>query len=81
MIEVSGMMDMMGAWMWLWGAVALAVIVLIAVLVARLLSGGPAPEQLSVGNAERELRRRYATGEIGHDEFLERTAILRREAE
>lgn len=78
---MSGMMDMMGAWMWLWGAVAVAVIVFIVVVVARLASGGSGSRELPGSAAEQELRRRYAAGELDHDEFLERSAILRREQE
>lgn len=78
---MSGMMDMMGAWMWLWGAVAVAVLVLIVVVVLRLVGGGSASRELPGSAAEQELRRRYAAGELDHDEFLERHAILRREQE
>lgn len=78
---MSGMMDMMGAWMWLWGAVAVAVIVLIVVVVVRQIGGGLGSRELPGSAAEQELRRRYAAGELDHDEFLERQAILRRDEE
>lgn len=78
---MSPMMDMMGVWMWLWGAVAVAVIVLIVVAVVRLAGRGSVSRELPGSAAEEELRRRYAAGELDHDEFLERQAILRREEE
>lgn len=80
---MSGMMDMMGVWMMVMGAVAVAVIALIVVVVVvvRLVGRGSGSRELPASAAQQELRRRYAAGELDHDEYLERSAILRREEE
>lgn len=78
---MGGMMEAMGAWMLLWGAVGVALLALLAVVTVRLIRRRADRRELAGGAAEQELRSRYAAGEIGHDEFLERSALLRREDE
>lgn len=80
-MDMPGMMGAMGWWMLLWGAIGVAVLTIVVVVAVRMVRGGSGSDQLTASPAEEELRRRYAAGEFGHDEFLERQAILRRQDE
>lgn len=66
------MSDWMGGWLALWAALAVALIVLAVVAtfwLVRHLSGGDRSHQ-------DVLARRYATGEISREEFLQRREDL-----
>ncbi|MFC7339883.1 SHOCT domain-containing protein [Saccharopolyspora griseoalba] len=73
---MNGMAGMM-AWMLLWGLIGLALLVLIIVaiiwLIRHMLTGRTGSDP-----AEEELRRRYAEGQIDHDEYQRRRAELRK---
>lgn len=75
------MMDGMGGmmvWMLLWGLIGLALLVLIIVAIIWLIRhmlAGPASRS---DPAEEELRRRYAAGDIDHEEYQRRRAELRK---
>lgn len=78
MMDMADMMGAMGWWMALWAAVLIALITLLVAGTVRLLRGRPHGERdLPQGHAEAELRRRYATGEIDHDDYAQRLTILR----
>jgi putative membrane protein len=70
------MSGLMGSWMVLWVLLALALIVLAVVatvwLVKHLSSSGSGPDD------RRILERRYASGEIDREEFLQRRDDLAR---
>ncbi|MGH3449308.1 MAG: hypothetical protein ACRDQW_00990, partial [Haloechinothrix sp.] len=76
------MMDAMVWWMALWGALGLALRALVGVVTVRLIRHRAADgHELSASPAEGALQQRYAAGEISHDEYLERLAILRNSQE
>lgn len=79
MMDMPGMMGAMGWWMLLWGAIGIAALTLVIIVAVRMVRGGSSSRELRESPAEEELRHRYAAGEFGHDEFLERRAILRHE--
>lgn len=67
----------MWAWMLLGALVALAILVLAVVATIRLVRRGRAVEpEPRTESAEEVLRRRYASGEIGEDEYLKRRSGL-----
>jgi putative membrane protein len=64
------------AWMWLWWIVGLALLVIVVWIVARRMrSSAPPPSRES---PEAILQRRYALGEIDHEEYEQRLTILRK---
>ena len=72
----GGMMDggmmsgMMGAWMVLWALIGLALLALVVVATVWLAKRiSPDPSDRSAG-ADEVLRRRYAAGEIAHEDFV-----------
>lgn len=78
MMDMFDMMGLMGWWMLLWGALGLALLTLVVAVLVRLVRGGsPGDRQLPAGQAEEQLRQRYAAGEIGHDEYVSALNILR----
>lgn len=75
------MMDGMGgmmAWMLLWGLIGLALLVLIIVAIIWLIRHMLAGPGSRSDPAEEELRRRYAAGDIDHEEYQRRRAELRK---
>ncbi|WP_051399896.1 SHOCT domain-containing protein [Haloechinothrix halophila] len=79
---MDGMMGM--GWMMLvWGLAGLAVLALVVAGVIWLVQssqdrGRPALDAADEDAAERELRRRYAAGEIDQEEYTRRLDTLRR---
>jgi len=67
-------MGQMGGWMVLWWGFGLVVLVLLVWLIAKAVGGtstrDDTPEQI--------LKRRYAQGEIDHDEYQRRLEDVRR---
>lgn len=67
-------MGQMGGWMVLWWGFGLVVLVLLVWLIAKAVGGtstrDDTPEQI--------LKRRYARGEIDHDEYRRRLEDVRR---
>ncbi|GGM51282.1 hypothetical protein GCM10012275_22780 [Longimycelium tulufanense] len=75
------MVDGMGGvfwWMALWGLLGLVLLVLAVVAIFWLVRSMIQPGRPGTDPAEEELRRRYALGEIGREEYLERMTDLRR---
>ena len=75
---MEGMGGMM-MWMLLWGVVGLALIVFAVVgIVAMVRRGDRDRDRIPAAESPDEvLKRRYAAGEIGEDEYLSRRAGLR----
>lgn len=79
---MDGMMSM--GWMMLvWGLAGLAVLALLVAGIVWLVQssqdqGRPALDTADEDTAERELRRRYAAGEIDQEEYTRRLDTLRR---
>ncbi|QGK70245.1 SHOCT domain-containing protein [Allosaccharopolyspora coralli] len=74
------MMDDMGGmmvWMLLWGLIGLAMLVLIIVAIIWLIRHMLAGPTSRSDPAQEELRRRYAAGDIDHEEYQHRRAELR----
>lgn len=71
--HMGGMM----AWMLLWGLIGLALLTLIIVAIIWLIRHMLAGPASRADSAEEELRRRYATGDIDHEEYQRRKAALR----
>lgn len=82
MPDMQGMMDGTGLWMLLWGLGAVAIVVLaivgttFAVRALRRSDHTPDHTQLPANEPRQILRRRYATGEIDEDEYLQRLSGL-----
>lgn len=74
------MMPGMGPWMMLvWGVVMLLVLVLVVLGIVgliRSLSTGERRERPGIETAEEILSRRYAAGEIDHEEYVRRRQEL-----
>lgn len=73
------MMDHMGGmvgWMLLWGLIGLALLVLIVVAIIWLIRHMIAGARPQLDPAWDELRRRYAAGDIDHEEFARRKRDL-----
>lgn len=74
------MMPGMGPWMMIvWAVIAILVLVLVVlgvVWLVRSLTAGERGERREVETAEEILRRRYAAGEIGEEEYLRRRQEL-----
>lgn len=68
-------MGPMGWWMALWWVVGIVVLVLLVRVVAGS-AGGPSPR--GEDTPEQILKRRYAKGEIGREEYQQRLDDLRR---
>ncbi|MGK9464913.1 SHOCT domain-containing protein (plasmid) [Streptomyces sp. G6] len=77
---MNDMMSGMGAWMILWGLLAFVLLVLVvigATWLVRSLTGQSRPRrQVAPERPEEILRRRYAAGEIGEEEYLRRLSGL-----
>lgn len=79
MAVMDGGMVGMGMWMLLWGLVGLAllaVLVLAAVWLFRRVREEP-HGRVGRSPAEEELKRRYATGEISREVYLQRRSDIR----
>lgn len=72
---MGGMMGTGWWWMLVWSLVGLAI--LIAAIAAVVWLTRQAPAGATRHSAEDVLRRRYAAGEIGRDEFMQRLQDLR----
>ncbi len=75
MMHGLGMSFGMSLWMLLWATVGIALLAALGVALLRMTRGRAGG--LGHDSAEAELRRRYAAGEIGDEEFAERSAVLR----
>ena len=75
------MMDGMGGmgwWMVLWGLIGLAILVIVVLGIVWLVRSMSGPGRSTDDDqAEQELRRRYAAGEIDSEEYRQRLADLR----
>ena len=72
-------------WAWLYGVLLVAGLVLLAVVVGRLVGGGPrrggpsgdlGPRTDGMPRARRVLEERYARGEISTEEYQQRRRVL-----
>jgi uncharacterized membrane protein len=59
-----------------WGFMGLALPIVLIALIVLIARGTRSPARGSGGPAVRLLEERYARGEISHEEFLERRAVL-----
>jgi putative membrane protein len=67
----------MGAWMLVTGLVSIGVLVALVLSVIWFVRYCTSPTQPHSDTAETELRRRYAAGELDHDEYQQRLTTLR----
>ncbi|NKQ55652.1 SHOCT domain-containing protein [Amycolatopsis sp. K13G38] len=68
----------MMAWMLLWGLIGLALLILIIVAIIWLIRHLLADPASRADPAGEQLRRRYAAGDIDHEEYERRRAELRK---